>query len=290
MASAASDEARDLDLDRWAAITPLVVHGHVEAGAQLVDPERAEGPDGSQVDVGKRVLERLAEKGVHLVYAVPTARWSEDVLRALGFVTSFDVVLRNFYLGLDDDGLKSVRRVATLARRIRQKLIEVDFDDTWIAYAARLFDLKRSDISLGVDRSEEYLRSRYRRGDREYRLLVLRRQAGVGIDGYAVVRLLEHEPGRTLIQLVDHFTKIGERRSTTWLLGEIALWGLAERASVVQAFAADGSVLEHVLIGAGCIRKPLTLPFMVRSLFPNEEGLKLPVDGVQLRASDLAIF
>lgn len=298
MSSVAPEPADQQDLRQWVQPVKLVVRGVSESGAQLIESPSTEIVSAVRAKaLGRQILEELRAGGVRWVYAVPTPRWSEPVLTELGFRSSFDVVVRNFYLGLSgistrlDDTLEPFRRVAKLARRIRQKLIEVDFDATWVAYAARLFELRRSELGLAIDRSEDYLRERYaNRTDRGYRLLVLRRQAGVGIDGYAVVRLHEPEPGQTTIQLIDHWTRVGERRSTTWLLGELAMWGLAEQATVIQAFAAAGSVLEHVLIGAGCIRKPLSLPFMIRSLAPGEEELTVPLEGVQLRAGDLALF
>lgn len=283
-------------IDPWMIPLRLVVKGETQLGAQLIEPPGDEiVPANRAKEIGRQVLDQLRANGTHFVYAVPTPRWPQPVLEDLGFHTRFDVVLRNFYLGLGgissrlDETLSGFRRVAKLARRIRQKLIEVDFDDTWIAYAARLFDLRRGEISLAVERSESYLRERYTAA-KGYRLLVLRRHAGVGLDGFVIVRVHEPEPSQVHIQVIDHWTRIGERRSTTWLLGELALWGLAENASVIQAFAAAGSVLDHVLIGAGCIRKPLSLPFMIRSLAQGEEGLEIPIDGVQLRAGDLAIF
>jgi hypothetical protein len=270
---------------RVAERVPLVVAGQGVDGARLL------GGAPLPFAEAQRVIATLDRAGVKLIFAVPSARWPQSMLLELGFRSDFEVGARNFYLGLSgisqrlDDRLQPFRRVAKLARRIRQKLIEVDFDDAWLAYAARLFEQRRPELAFSVDRTEEYLRKTYRKeqGDR---LLVLRRHAGVGIDSFAVVRAFETDSGQRGLRLLDHWTRIGERRSTTWLLGELALWGLAEEFALIQAFAASGSVLDHLLIGAGCIKKPLSLPFFVRSLRPD---FALSAAEVQIRGGDLEL-
>jgi hypothetical protein len=229
---------------------------------------------------------------------VATSQRSTRVLRALGFVHTFDVVLRILYLGLgsvssllDEAALTPFRKLAKFARRLRLKLLEVDFEESWLAYAARLFAQRRPDLALAVERSQDYLRWRYRaHPEHRYRLLVLRRNAGVGIDAFVIIRMIEARPGRMYVQLIDHWTRIGERRWTAWLLGEVALWSMAEKADVVQAFAAAGSMLDQVLISTGCIWKKSSLPFMFKSFAGPEDVQRPSASAVQLRAGDIDLF
>ena len=65
-------------------------------------------------------------------------------------------------------------------------------------------------LHFAIDRSEPYLMWRYgKHPDRHYRLLVLRRQAGVGIDAFIVVRMLPLDKNRFCAQLVDHCPGLG---------------------------------------------------------------------------------
>ncbi|MCC7381271.1 MAG: hypothetical protein IT384_05545 [Deltaproteobacteria bacterium] len=275
---------------------PLVIKGEQAQGAELTS---APGPVRIfSVGEGHRLLEELRHEGVRWVYGTPSPSWPEVLLRELGFHHAFDLVQRNFYLSLSgissrlDDTLAPVRRVAKLARRFRQRLIEVDFDPSWLAYAARLFEQRRPELGFAVARTEQQLAERFaaQAKERGCHLLVLRRQAGVGIDGFAIVKLSDPGTGQRVIRLLDHWTRLGEVRSTTWLLGELALWGLSEHAQVIEVFAVAGTALEHILIGAGCIKKPRTAPFLLRSLEPGEETRVIPASDAQLRAGDVQLF
>jgi hypothetical protein len=278
----------------------LIRDGQFERSAQVLESSVGPLEEEGELKLARALLDRLVADDVSLAYAVPTSLRTAKVLGGLGFQHSFDVVVRNLYLGLgsvssrlDEAALTPFRKLAKFARRLRLKLIEVDFDETWLAYAARLFAQRRPDLAFAVERSQDYLRWRYKaHPEHQYRLLVLRRNAGVGIDAFVVLRMIEARPGRMYIELVDHWTRIGERRWTAWLLGELALWSMAENADVIQAFAAAGSLLDQVLIGVGCIRKKASLPFMVKELAPPEEQEAHPVvaSSVQLRASDLDLF
>jgi hypothetical protein len=217
------------------------------------------------------LFEQLRAEGVEIVYAVA----SEEELPAyqsLELTPLFEVHARNMYLGLnkvspllDQQAFRILRRIAREARRIRTKLIEVALDDHAMAQAARLFARSRAEgpPDLALEKGEAWLRWRYiKRPGCEARMLVLRRRAGIGLDAFAIVRTYEIEPGRTVIQLLDHATKKPGRRAMAWLLGEVAMWGLAEKADVLQAYAASGSELDQVLVGSGCIRKKRERVFM----------------------------
>jgi hypothetical protein len=275
----------------------LIRDGEHARGAQLIEPEdfRSVEPEQS-LAIARDLVTRLAEERIEYAFAVVIGQRSRAMLEALGFEHSFDVQLRNLYLGLgsvstrlDETALNPVRRLAKFARRLRLKLMEVPFEESWMAYAARLFAQRRPELAFAVERSQDYLRWRYRlHPEHKYRLLVLRRNAGTGIDAFAIARVYEARPGRKYVQLIDHWTRIGERRWTAWLLGEMALWGLAEHADVLQAFAPANSVLDQVLVSLGCIRKVATVPFLTKTLSGSAAPL-LP-GAVQLRAGDLDLF
>lgn len=283
---------------RMAVPFQFVQDAEVIKGAQLVESDEYKGKLDieDEESLGRQLMTQLHSSGVHTVIAVPGETWSYDFLRRLEFQHPFDVALRHLYIGLspvssrlNQAALAPFRKLAEAARNLRMKLIEENFDETWLGYAARLFQQRMPDVHLGVFRDESYLKWRYKdHPERDYRLLVLRRRAGMGLDAFVVVRVLEPRPGRRYIQLVDHWTREGERRSTAWLLGELALWGMAEGADTIQAFAVRGSTLDQVLKAAGCIRKKASFPFMVKQLHsPTSEWTTARA---HLRAGDLDAF
>jgi hypothetical protein len=243
------------------------------------------------------LFERLRGQGVDLVYM--TAPLGElAVARRLEMVPLFEVYARNLYLGLnkvshtlDQQALRVVRRIAKEARRVRTKLYEVPVDDSQLEQAVRLFSANREEEQpdLALDKSIEWLRWRYADAMQDARMVVLRRRAGAGIDAFALLRVFEVEEGRWVIQVLDHATRHNGRRELAWLIGELALWGLAEKADVLQAFAAAGSELDQALVGSGCIRKKRERIFAARWLGAPLRVLDeaFPRKHIELRSGDI---
>jgi hypothetical protein len=253
----------DVMLGHAAALpTSLIVGDRVYRAAQLFFDAHVERE--AFLALHLALFEQLRAEGTEIVYAIAS---EEDMpaYQSLELAPLFEVHARNLYLGLnavssrlDQQALRIVRRIAREARRIRTKLIEVSIDDLALSQAARLFVKSREHETpdLAIEKSEAWLRWRYvSRPRSDARMLVLRRRAGAGIDAFAIVRTFEIEPGRSVIQLLDHATKKPGRRAMAWLLGEVAMWGLVEKADVLQGYAAAGSELDQALVGSGCIRK-----------------------------------
>lgn len=246
------------------------------------------------------LFHRLEREGVEIAYVLADelglSRYQE-----LGLEPLFQVHARNMYLGLsgvssrlDRQALRPFRRIAREARRIRPKLIEVPPDESTLVQAARLFIAQRESEgpAIALEKGEAFLKWRYlERPGPPFRVLVLRRKAGAGIDAFVILRTEEIEPGRLQIQLFDHATRSGGRRAMARLLGEIALWGLAEKADVLQGFAANGSELDQALVGAGCIRKKRERVFAARVLGRSEGPLSSPFPSkhVDLHAGDVEL-
>lgn len=277
----------------------ILQDGRLEKGAEL---SRAFGAGGSltrqeRVALLHHLLASLEAQGVRFVFATPSLELSEELLAEGGFFQAFDLVGRQLPLSMGtrdpDDAPGTVRRVAKLARRLRQKLIEVDPNDGWLNFAQRLFFQRTPDLDFALDRSAAQLGWRYRdHPRRRYRFSVLRRKAGTGLDAFVVWRIVESGPGRRALQLVDHWTRIGERRSTAWLLGEMALLGFAEEGvDAVEAHAPVGSALEQTLIASGCILKREQLPVFMKLLGADAaEGAWIFGRPLQLRAGDFERF
>lgn len=220
------------------------------------------------------LFERLAGQNVALAFALVGSE-HDDLYASMQFTQLFELHARNLYLGLsgvsqrlDKSALmKPFRRFAQGMVSLRPKLVEVPFDEGSIGHLERLFAANRDrDLpEISIERSAPWLAWRYQnRPGKQFRMLQVRRKAGAGIDAIAIVRLFEYEPGRVFIQLMDHTTREGGRRATAWLVGEVAMWGLAERADVLQAYAATGSELDQALLGSGCIRKKRIRNFFAR--------------------------
>jgi hypothetical protein len=66
---------------------------------------------------------------------------------------------------------------------------------------------------------------------------------------------------------------------------------LAERADVLQGFAAAGSELDQALVGSGCIRKKRERTFAARWLGPPLYALDraFPRRHIELRSGDLEL-
>lgn len=257
--------ARDGDvmLGHAAALpTTLIAGDRTYRAAQLFFDARVERD--AFLALHLALFEQLRAEGTEIVYAI-ASEGEMTAYQTLELAPLFEVHARNLYLGLssvsprlDQQALGIVRRIAREARRIRTKLIEVSMDDLALSQAARLFVKSREEEApaLALEKSEAWLRWRYiSRPRSDARMLVLRRRAGAGIDAFAIVRTFEIEPGRSVIQLLDHATRKPGRRAMAWLLGEVAMWGLAEKADVLQGYAAAGSELDQALVGSGCIRK-----------------------------------
>lgn len=243
------------------------------------------------------LLASLEDAGVGFVYAAEGGVLSAEFLEEGGLEPAYDLVGRHLPVSMGprdkDEGPSTVQRVAKLARRLRQKLIEVEPDDMWLGFAQRLFFQRAPDLDFALDRNAAHFRWRYREHPvRRYRFSVLRRKAGTGLDAFVIWRIVEVAGGRRALQLVDHWTKVGERRSTAWLLGEMALLGVAEEGvDVIEAHAPAGSALEQAMVASGCILKRGHEPIYVRPLgAEREHGAWTLGQAVQLRAGDFERF
>lgn len=297
--------ARDEDANilgvRLAMDAPVTHKGTPLPAAQLVSRLADVDSLSQQQDrtLAHALLSELEARGVQLVFALPSEAWPRPLLEELGFSSPFEMISRNLYLDYNpfssDTGsprFTPVRKVAKLARRLRQKLLEIQFEETWLGYAQRLFEQREAELDLAMRRDARYIAWRYaEHPERKYRMLILRRKAGVGLDAFVVMRPVS-PGGRKYLQVVDHWTRIGERRSTAWLLGELAMLGLAEEeASAIQAIAPTGSPLEQALIASGCIRKKEQHPLMIKLLGDEPAvDVRLETGRVQLRAGDFELF
>lgn len=287
---------RPEDLPERVLQKTLIIDGQPFAAAELLQPAPNGAGEDSEVHAGLALIERCAEARLSILYAVPTSPGSEHMLKRLGFQPRFEVALRNLYLGIRsvskrlDSSLRPVRSLAKYAMQVRQKLMEVELCDDWLSHAAALFDHRRPRLDFAVDRDLDYLTRRYAAAD-GYRLLVLRRRAGVGIDAFAIVKTIDYKPDRVGVQLIDHWTRSCDRKAIAWLLGELAVWSMAQNADVLQVFAAAHSQLEQTLVAGGCIRKKSSAPFMIKRLGPTPAtAAELLADHTQLRAGDLAAY
>lgn len=280
-------EGRDLVGHAAAVPSRLLIGGRPHRAAQIFFDRKVEREPFLALHLA--LFEQLRGDGVEVVYALAQDR-DMPAYHSLELLPLFELHARNLYLGLnalstrlDEQALGLVRRLAREARRFRTKLIEVTLDDIALAQAARLIAIAResNEPELAIEKEESWLRWRYlERPDTEFRMLVLRRRAGKGIDAFAIVRVFEVEPGRSVIQLLDHATRAPGRRALAWMLGEVAVWGLAEKADVLQGYAASGSELDQALVRSGFLRKkrertlmakwigrpptPVTTPFTTR--------------------------
>lgn len=232
------------------------------------------------------LLAALEGRGVRWVFATPSPELPEPLLLEGGLVRAFDMVGRQLPLSMGP-----VRNLAKLARRLRQKLIEVSPDDAWLNAAQRLFSQRAPELDLALERSALKLAWRYREHpSRRYRFSVLRRRAGTGLDAFVVWRVLDAEPKAPVLELVDHWTRLGERRSTAWLLGEMALLGMAEEGvDAVLAHAPTGSALEQTLIASGCLLRREAVTVLVKALGAGAETWSSS-QPLQLRAGDFERF
>jgi hypothetical protein len=277
----------------------LLVEGQSVPAAEVSVPVYARGRD-EELEATLAALDaHRNHHGTTIAYSVPSTPGQQQTLERAGFARAFDVSLRNLYLSiapvskaLDGVSFGAMRNLARRAMQIRQKLIEVPLDDGWLGHAERVFEHRaQANLGFAVRRDLAYLKARFGDPAAGYRLLVLRRKAGVGADAYAIVRTFAYGSSRTCVQLVDHWSRNPDRRAIAWLLGELAVWGLAEKCDVLQGFAASGAPLDQVLVAAGCIRKKWTAPFMVKRLGPVPvAAARLQIDRVALRASDLSIY
>lgn len=257
------------------------------AGAELTRQER--------VTMLHHLLAILEDQGVRRVLATPSETLPESLLAEGGLLRAFDMVGRQLPLSMGtrdpDEAPGPVRKLAKLARRLRQKLIEVSPDDTWLNFAYRMFLQRAPELDFALERSAQRLAWRYREHPlRRYRFSVLRRKAGTGLDAFVVWRVVDAGPGSRVLELVDHWTRLGERRSTAWLLGEMALLGLAEEGvDAVLAHAPSGSPLEQTLIASGCILRREHVPVFVKAL-GTESGAWSSSPALELRAGDFERF
>ncbi|MFO0728051.1 MAG: hypothetical protein U1E65_30000 [Myxococcota bacterium] len=282
---------------RGAVAKDLLVDGQVVQGAELISlPIGDVGVQlEEEVEMGRELLDRLREQGVRVVYAAGASQWPDAVLTRLGFKTPFEFVERTFYLGLggisrrlDEHGPHPFRRFAEMARRIRQKLIEVEMDNHWLSHLERVMEECTPQPRFCLRRDASYFAFRYRNvPGHQYRLLVLRRQAGTGIDAFAIVETFVPEPGQLGVRLVDHFTRNEDRAGVTWLFGELVMWSLAERASVITGGTGHGTPLDQLFRRTGAIRRAWDAPFWIRAL--NDEAPP-PLEDAELRAGDLLSF
>ena len=285
-------EAGDEVATRAAVPVELMIDGAVVPGAQIVAMGGTCAPDRAQL-LGQQVLDGLQAKGVRAVYGVASAEWPAETLEALGFRPMLELSLRSFYLSLgvfgdvfESKGPHPLRAAAAFARRLRQKMIEVSFDDGWLESAARVSEARGEAMGLSVRRTREYLRWRYKDAPlRHYRLLVLRRNAGAGIDGYAVVEPFEPEPDRIGVRVVDHWSRSDDRVGDPGFMVELAMWCLAERASVVQALGVQGSSLDGLFKRTGGFKKAWSGHLWWRGL--GAEPRMPRADLVSWRAGDL---
>lgn len=263
----------------------MVIDGRTVQGAELPESKIEQGSfDDQHLIEGLSFIEGARTRDVRVVYSAPVSRTSKAFLRRLGFDPAFELCWRSLPL----TSLGAMRYFARVAREVRHKLIEVVIDGDWLHHASSLFAHRRPGLDFAVARDVASLESRYRTPGDDYRMLVLRRRAGVGIDAFAILRTFDFDGNKKGVRLIDHWTKQKDRRAMAWLLGELALWGLAERIDVLQAFAVSHSLLDQTLIASGCIRKKSAGSFMIRQLggetFP---AARLIPDRTQLRAGDL---
>lgn len=287
-------------VDVLVAAPSRVLHrGQSTPGAELVAGLGASSSLSHQERVAllHHLLASLETDGVGVVYAGPSEALTVNLLEEGGLSAAIDLVGRHLPVSMGgrdpDEGPGTVRRVAKLARRLRQKLLEVEPDGMWLGFAQRLFFQRAPDLDFALDRNAAHLEWRYRRHPfRRYRFSVLRRRAGTGLDAFVVWRIIESSSGKRTLQLVDHWTKIGERRSTAWLLGEMALLGLAEEGvDAIEAHAPSGSALEQALVASGCILKREQHTIFVKYLAnEREHGFWSHGQPLQLRAGDFERF
>lgn len=288
--------SRALVAARGAVRKDLVIDGVEVHGAELVTlPIGDVGPNPEEeLELGRDVLDRLRSHGARVLYAAESSQWPRSLLERLGFRQSFDFVERTFYLGLggisrrlDEHGPHPFRRFAEMARRIRQKLMEVEIDEHWLAHVQTVMD-ECPPVGFRLKRDSEYLRWRYKNvPGHNYRLLVLRRQAGHGIDAFAITETFPSDHGQLGVRLLDHFTRDPERAGVTWLLGELVMWSLAEKATIITGGAGHQTPLDQLFRRTGAIRRAWSAPFWIRALNDDEPPA---LDNAELRASDLLSF
>lgn len=279
---------------RVAVPTMISVRGAPLSTGQLVSggASSARASVDQVVAVGARVIAGLGEGGAQAVFAVPSEEWPAPALEALGLTPAFDLSLRNFYLSfgalsdrLEVKGPHPLRKVAAFARRIRQKMIEVNFESGWLEDAARVHAERRPALGLSVVRDLPYLTWRYRDAPaRSYRMLVLRSHAGAGIDGYAVVEPLPSDADQVTMRVIDHWSRSADRVGDSRFMFELALWFLSEQVTVVQALGVQGSALDGLFMRTGGFKKAWSSHLWWR---PLDARGALPVAAeTALRASD----
>jgi len=272
----------------------LIIGGVPVAGAEFIQPPHSAAFEDAEVGRGLALIEGARGDGIQLLYASPGSPGSQAILERIGFERRFEVQHRHVYIGVGslskrlDAGLDPVRSFARYAVRMRQCLMEVEWSEGWLGQCAQLFARRRPHCDFAVDRDVEYLRTRYA-ADPRYRLLVLRRRAGTGIDAFIVVRVHRYKGERQRLELIDHWTRERDKKAMAWLIGELAMWGMAERCDLIQAFAAVGSPLDQTLVAASALRKKDAAAFMVKRI---DQAVDVGVDAerTQLRAGDLAHY
>jgi hypothetical protein len=281
---------------RAAIPSELVLHGRALPAAQLVRTAGQAEPTSLEpaaaLAVGTRLLDALRARGARAVYAVPSREWPERELEQLGLRPAFELCLRNFYLSmgalsgvLEERGPHPLRKVATFARRIRQKMVEVDLTEGWLGDAARVSAERQAGLGLAVVRDAAYLAWRYTATPHKYRMLVLRRAVGAGIDGYAIVEPLPADERGGCMRVVDHWSRSADRVGDSRFMFELALWFLSEHVSVVQALGVPGSALDGLFMRTGGFKKAWSGALWWRAL---DGATPMPsASAAALRASDL---
>ncbi len=285
----------------WASAirNEMVLSGEVVPAAQVAggDLARLSGDEAFDRALFDALCAELGADGVKLVFAAVEPHLRRHFV-ALGFFPLAEVAVRSLYLGLGisrrmgRDSMNPLRAIAREAARIRTKLVEVELDADHLQRLSQAHAMRRREHSFAVHKSERYLAWRYLEDPRgAHRFFVHRRRVGLGLDGFAAVRLEETDRGRVETHVVDHWNREPGRRAHAVFLGEVALWAMTEGTEVLRGFAVAGSNVEQALIGMGGVRKKAERLLVLKRItedVPAPESLD--PRKVSVREGDLELF
>lgn len=280
--------------------TEVIASGGTVPAAQVIggDLSRLSGDEEVDDRLLSPFLDRLREGGVKLVFGAVDPK-DRAHAEALGFFALTESAVRSLYLGLGlsrrmgrERSFSPLRRIAQEAARIRTKLVEASLDDETAKRFAQSHAIRQREHSFGVHKTDAYLRWRYLEDPRHiYRFFTHRRRAGLGLDGFVVLRREENQRGRVETHVVDHWSREGGRRAHAVFLGEVVLWAMTEEAEVMRAFATQGTNVEQALVGMGGVRKKTERILVLKRLaddVPAPESLD--PKKIDLRAGDIELY
>ena len=267
----------------------LIEQGQEYQAVELVNTSDGLLASNSMTDY-ESALKSARQQGVARAYALGVnASFCADLQR-MNFEIQCQLVLRRHDLlaaTLPGD-LKlrpfGLRSLASLGRKIRNRIIEMDLDEPFFELSAGLWNCRERTSSTVLRRTVEDLQQRVFRP--AHSALVLRRQAGSSIDAFVVFDEYKDTKGNSILRLLDYWTSKNSRRSMIWLMGELSVWALAVGFDGIETFLVQGSEAEQAFIASGGLGKKAVFPVYGRSL--DEQLTAIPTS-FDLRATDLCL-